>query len=92
MRLQARSDFVYAFVLSMLGAACGGRTGTQTQASCAQGGCAMPAMETKSPAQPSAATSAGREACRGYINQSTLSDSPHGLCAILLAASEMEAR
>jgi unsaturated rhamnogalacturonyl hydrolase len=28
----------------------------------------------------------------GYINQSTLSNSPHGLCAILLAASEMEAR
>jgi unsaturated rhamnogalacturonyl hydrolase len=28
----------------------------------------------------------------GYISQSTLSNSPHGLCAILLAASEMEAR
>ncbi len=28
----------------------------------------------------------------GYINQSTLSNSPHGLCAIMLAASEMEAR
>jgi len=28
----------------------------------------------------------------GYINQTTLSNSPHGLCAILLAASEMEAR
>jgi hypothetical protein len=29
----------------------------------------------------------------GYINQlPTLSNSPHGLCAILLAASEMEAR
>jgi hypothetical protein len=28
----------------------------------------------------------------GYINQlPTLSNSPHGLCAILLAASEMEA-
>jgi len=27
----------------------------------------------------------------GYVNQATLSDSPHGLCAILLAASEMEA-
>ena len=28
----------------------------------------------------------------GYINQSTLSNSSHGLCAILLAAAEMEAR
>ena len=28
----------------------------------------------------------------GYINQATLSNSPHGLCAILLAASEMEAK
>jgi rhamnogalacturonyl hydrolase YesR len=29
----------------------------------------------------------------GYINQTpTLSNSPHGLCAVLLAASEMEAR
>ena len=28
----------------------------------------------------------------GYINQTALSNSPHGLCAILLAASEMEAR
>jgi hypothetical protein len=29
----------------------------------------------------------------GYINQlPTLTDSPHGLCAILLAASEMEAK
>lgn len=28
----------------------------------------------------------------GYINQTTLANSPHGLCAILLAASEMEAR
>ena len=28
----------------------------------------------------------------GYLNQTVLSNSPHGLCAILLAASEMEAR
>jgi unsaturated rhamnogalacturonyl hydrolase len=28
----------------------------------------------------------------GYINQTSLANSPHGLCAILLAASEMEAR
>ena len=28
----------------------------------------------------------------GYINQSTLSNSPHGLCAVMLAASEMEAK
>jgi unsaturated rhamnogalacturonyl hydrolase len=28
----------------------------------------------------------------GYINQTALANSPHGLCAILLAASEMEAR
>jgi unsaturated rhamnogalacturonyl hydrolase len=28
----------------------------------------------------------------GYVNQSALSNSPHGLCAILLAASEMEAK
>ena len=28
----------------------------------------------------------------GYVGQKTLSNSPHGLCAILLAASEMEAR
>jgi unsaturated rhamnogalacturonyl hydrolase len=28
----------------------------------------------------------------GYVNQTALSNSPHGLCAILLAASEMEAR
>jgi unsaturated rhamnogalacturonyl hydrolase len=27
----------------------------------------------------------------GYVNQSKLTDSPHGLCAILLAAAEMEA-
>ena len=27
-----------------------------------------------------------------YINQATLSNSSHGLCAILLAASEMEAQ
>ena len=28
----------------------------------------------------------------GYLNQTKLSNSPHGLCAILLAASEMEAK
>jgi unsaturated rhamnogalacturonyl hydrolase len=28
----------------------------------------------------------------GYVNQRRLTDSPHGLCAILLAASEMEAQ
>jgi hypothetical protein len=28
----------------------------------------------------------------GYVGHKTLSNSPHGLCAILLAASEMEAR
>ena len=28
----------------------------------------------------------------GYVDQTALSNSPHGLCAILLAASEMEAR
>jgi len=28
----------------------------------------------------------------GYINQTALANSPHGLCAILLAASEMEAK
>ena len=28
----------------------------------------------------------------GYINQTALSNSPHGLCAILLAAAEMEAQ
>jgi unsaturated rhamnogalacturonyl hydrolase len=28
----------------------------------------------------------------GYVNQTRLSDSPHGLCAILLAAAEMEAQ
>jgi unsaturated rhamnogalacturonyl hydrolase len=28
----------------------------------------------------------------GYVSQATLSNSPHGLCAILLAAAEMEAR
>ena len=58
-------------------------------------GCRPRSPPIRAGCRPSPTPSRG-SACRnnyaGYINQTTLSNSSHGLCGILLAAAEMEAQ